>query len=97
MIAPKGQTLPGTHAYADLSVIGPLARGAEDLELALDAMAGPDEIDGTAWKLDLPACTAKSLRDLPVAVKLTDPSSNVDIEYADKLQVDALAKRGAAA
>ena len=50
-----------------------------------------------AWKLDLPACTAKSLRDLRVAVKLTDPSSNVDIEYADKLQVDALAKRGAAA
>ena len=84
VIAPKGQALPGTHAYADISVIGSLARGAEDLELALDAMAGPDEIDGTAWKLDLPACTAKSLRDLPVAVKLTDPSSNVDIEYADK-------------
>ena len=97
VIAPKGQALPGTHAYADLSVIGPLARGAEDLELALDAMAGPDEIDGAAWKLDLPACAAKSLRDLRVAVKLTDPNSDVDAEYADKLQalVDALAKRGA--
>src|SRR4029077_13823226 len=95
--APKGQALPGTHAYADISVIGPLARGAEDLELGLDAMAGPDEIDGAAWKLDLPACAAKSLRDLRVAVKLTDPNSDVDTEYADKLQalVDALAKRGA--
>jgi amidase len=97
VIAPKGQALPGTHAYVDLSVIGPLARGAEDLELALDAMAGPDEIDGTAWRLDLPACAAKSLRDLRVAVKLTDPNSNVDTEYVDKLQalIDALAKRGA--
>jgi amidase len=97
VIAPKGQALPGTHAYADISVIGPMARGAEDLELALDAMAGPDEIDGEAWKLDLPACAAKSLRDLRVAVKLTDPNSDVDTEYADKLQalVDALAKRGA--
>ena len=97
VIAPKGQALPGTHAYADLSVIGPLTRGAEDLELALDAMAGPDEIDGTAWRLDLPVCAAKSLRDLRVAVKLTDPNSDVDTEYADKLQalVDALAKQGA--
>jgi amidase len=53
--------------------------------------------DGAAWKLELPACGAKSLRDLRVAVKLTDPNSDVDAEYADKLQalVDALAKRGA--
>ena len=95
--APKGQALPGTHAYADISVIGPLARGAEDLDVALDAMAGPDEIDGAAWKLDLPACEAKSLRDLRIAVKLTDPNCEVDAAYADKLQalVDALAKRGA--
>jgi amidase len=97
VVAPKGQALPGAHAYADISVIGPLTRGAEDLDLALDAMAGPDEIDGAAWKLDLPACDAKSLRDLRVAVKLTDPNSDVDAEYSDKLQalVDALAKRGA--
>jgi amidase len=70
VIAPKGQALPGTHAYADLSVIGPITRGAEDLELALDAMAGPDEIDSATWKLDLPVCAAKSLRDeLPQVVR----------------------------
>ena len=33
--SPKGQALPGTHADADISVIGPLARGAADLDLAL--------------------------------------------------------------
>src|SRR6516162_1221742 len=97
VIAPKGQSLPGTHAYADLSVIGPLARGAADLDLALDVMAGPDKIDGVAWKLDLPPCGARSLADLRIAIKLRDPNCDVDAEYADKLQalVDAVAKRGA--
>src|SRR5215472_16100413 len=74
VVAPKGQALPGSYAYSDMSVIGPLGRGADDLELALDAMAGPDEIDGVAWKVDLPACGAASLRDFRIAVKLRDPN-----------------------
>ena len=97
VISPKGHALPGSHAYGDISAIGPLARGAEDLDVALDAMAGPDDIDGVAWKLDLPTCDAQSLKDLRIAVKLRDPMSEIDGPYADKLQnlVDALAKRGA--
>src|SRR5215468_4843970 len=97
VVAPKGQALPGSHAYADMSVIGPLGRGADDLEIALDVMAGADEIDGMAWKLDLPACGAASLRDFRIAVKLRDPNFEVETEYADKLQAlaDALARRGA--
>jgi amidase len=94
---PKGQALPGSHAYSDISVIGPLARSADDLEIALDAMAGPDEIDGAAWKVDLPICRAASLKDFRIAVKLCDANCEVDTEYADKLQalVDALARQGA--
>ncbi len=97
IVSPKGHALPGVVAYGDISAIGPLTRGAEDLDLALDAMAGPDDIDGVAWKLDLPACPATSLKDLRIAVKLTDPNAEVDTEVADRLQalVDALAKRGA--
>ena len=97
VVAPKGQALPGSYAYSDMSVVGPLGRGADDLELALDAMAGPDEIDGVAWKVDLPACGAASLRDFRIAVKLRDPNCEVETEYADKLQAlaDALASRGA--
>jgi amidase len=97
IISPKGHSLPNVVAYGDISAIGPLARGAEDLDLALDAMAGPDDIDGVAWKLDLPACPAGSLKDLRIAVKLTDPNSEIDSEYAGKMQelVDALSKRGA--
>ncbi len=97
IISPMGHSLPDVVTYADISAIGPLTRGAEDLDLALDAMAGPDDIDGVAWKLDLPKCSATSLKDLRIAVKLSDACSDVDAEYAGKLQalVDALAKRGA--
>jgi Asp-tRNA(Asn)/Glu-tRNA(Gln) amidotransferase A subunit family amidase len=52
-------------------VIGPLARGAEDLEIALTAMAGPDAIDGRGWTLTLPRSKKTSLRDFKVAVMLT--------------------------
>jgi amidase len=38
-----------------LGVIGPLARTAEDLAIALEAVAGPDEIEGVGYRLDLPA------------------------------------------
>src|SRR5262249_31355176 len=88
---------PGSYAYSDRAVVGPLGGGADDLELALDAMAGPDEIDGIAWKVDLPACGAASLRDFRIAVKLRDPNCEVETEYADKLQAlaDALARGGA--
>ncbi len=97
VVAPKGQALPGSHAYADISVVGPMARGVEDLAMALDAMAGPDEIDSVAWKVDLPACDAASLGDLRIAVKLRDRNCEVDSPYVDRLQalVDALAKHGA--
>lgn len=97
VLSPKGHALPGSVAYGDISAIGPLTRGAEDLDLALDAMAGPDDIDGVAWRLELPKCPAGSLKDLRVAVKLKDAASEVDGDYADKLQqlVDELGKRGA--
>jgi amidase len=97
VISPRGHGLPGAQAYGDISVVGPLTRGAEDLDVALDAMAGPDDIDAVAWRLDLPTSPAKSLKDLRVAVKLRDGNSEIDGAYMDRLQalVDALAKRGA--
>jgi amidase len=43
----------GREPYPDLSVVGPLARSAEDLAIALDAMAGPEAMEA-AWTLRLP-------------------------------------------
>jgi amidase len=97
LITVRGQALPGVVAASDISVVGPLARSAADLDVALDIMAGPDPDDGAYMKVALPKCERTSLKQFRVAVKLTDPASEVDGEYADQLQgfVDKLAKAGA--
>ena len=93
----RGQSTPGVIAAGDISVVGPLARGAEDLNVALDVMSGPDLLDAIGWRLELPEAPQKSLKDFRVAVKLQDPNSEVDTAYADALQslTDRLAQAGA--
>jgi amidase len=90
----RGQTF-GRTAVPDISVLGPLARSADDLEIALDVMAGPDAIDGAGLSLRLPATKKKSLRDYKVALMLTAPESEVDREVQDRLQAlaDFLGKK----
>lgn len=78
VVCPKGHALAGNVAYGDIGVVGPLARGAEDLEIALEAMAGPDSIDSRGWTLTLPRSKKKKLRDFKVAVLLSDPNAEVD-------------------
>jgi amidase len=97
VIPPRGQSLPGSYASSDISVIGPMTRGAVDLDIMLDIMSGADLIDENCWKLQLPAAKTTSLKGLKVAVKLSDPNCEIDSEYADVLQalVEKLAKAGA--
>jgi amidase len=92
-----GHALPGAAHPADISVIGPLARGAADLELALSIMAGPDAIDGAGWKLALPAPRRATLRGLRVAVAATDPTAETDASVQDAIGALAkfLARKGA--
>jgi amidase len=86
VVSPKGHALAGAVAYGDIGVVGPLARGAEDLEIAMDVMAGPDAIDGRGWTLSLPRPKKKNLRDFKVAVLLTDPNSEVDASVQQQIQ-----------
>ena len=60
-------------------------------------MAGPDPDDGGYLKVALPKCDKTALKQFRIAVKFTDPASEVDGEYADQLQAlaDKLAKAGA--
>ncbi len=97
VIASRGQAMPGVMSPADISVIGPLARGAEDLNVALDVMSGPDLLDDIGWRLELPEAPQKSLKDFRIAVKLDDANCEVDDSYTQALQslVDRLAKAGA--
>ena len=53
-IIPKIKPLPSPQIQDDLSVVGPLSRSANDLELALSVMAGPEYHHSQAWQLDLP-------------------------------------------
>lgn len=95
--SPRGQAMPGIVAASDISVIGPLARSAEDLDIALKVMQGPDAIDGTGWKLALPAPAKTQFRQLKIAVMLDDPNAEVDREVQERIQAvaDFLAKKKA--
>jgi amidase len=97
VVPPRGQAMPGRVAQTDISVVGPMGRSADDLALGLAAMAGADEIDGEGWRLELPAPRRRALRDFRVAVMLTDPVSEVDVEVQDRIQAvaDFLSRRRA--
>jgi amidase len=86
-IVPRtGQALPWQTAAVDIDVVGPLARSADDLALALSVMAGPDEIEAAGWQLRLRPPRQKRLRDFTVALMLEAPGLPVDREVQDRLQ-----------
>ncbi len=90
-------TLPPGVADRDLDVVGPLARSADDLAVALDIIAGPDFFDAGGWRLELPEPRASALKDLRIAVWPTDEMSPPDTATTDRIQMvtDLLAKAGA--
>ena len=92
----RGVLWPGELAEDDLCVIGPLARSADDLEVALQVMAGPDPQEAVGWRLELPAAPRRRLSDFKVGVMLTDPNCVQDDALTGQLQntVDALARAG---
>ena len=86
-IVPRsGQALPWQTAAVDIDVVGPLARSADDLALALSVMAGPDEIEAAGWQLRLTPPRQKRLRDFKVALMLDAPDIAVDRAVQDRLQ-----------
>jgi amidase len=88
---------PGALGEADLNVVGPLARRVEDLELALDVLAGPLPDAARAWRLALPAARGAALRELRAAVWLDDPAYPADGEMERVLDEAVRALRSAGA
>jgi amidase len=78
-------------------VVGPLARSADDLELALDVLAGPDRWSEPAWRLDLPSARAAELGELRMAAWFDDDTCPVDADTDTVLRslVDTLRAAGA--
>jgi amidase len=77
LLPSRGHTAPPAPALAydrDLSVIGPMARGAADLGLVLDVLAGPDDTGlGIAHRLALRPPRHDELADYRVLVVDTHP------------------------
>lgn len=92
-----GTVLPGIGAKPDLAVIGPLARGVDDLKLMLSLIVGPDPADAVAWTLNLPPPRREGVAGLRVALMHDHPRFPVDGSIADAIQTvaDFLAGKGA--
>ncbi len=76
-----------------MGVQGPLARSAEDLELALSVLAGPDVGEDVAWTVALPPARREQLADFRVAVLPPVPWHPVD-EQIWAAQQDLVARLG---
>ncbi len=93
----RGHAMPGSLAPSDISVIGPLARSAEDLALALAIMAGPDRIEARGLRVELPEPSQRSLGEFRVAVWADDPFCPVEPEVRAAVLRAARAAEGAGA
>ena len=80
-----------------LAVVGPLARTAADLDLALDVLAGPDEDEATGYRLALPPPRHARLADHRVLLVDDHPLTPLDDEIRAGLNglADGLQKLGA--
>lgn len=89
-----GHALPGLPPPPAIACAGPLARTADDLALALDALAGAET---PAWRLALPPPRRTSLAGLRVAAWADDPVAPVAAEITARVEhvAGVLARRGA--
>jgi len=101
LLPSRGHDFPGdvrgdSGAPDALSVIGPLARSARDLDLALGVLAGPD-LDRGAYRLELPPPRGAGAAQARVLVLGTHPSARVSSEVGSAVQAAAegLARQGA--
>ena len=93
----RGHALPGILTPSDISVIGPLARSAEDLALVMDIVGGADDLQNPGWTLELPRPTKTKFSDYRIAVWLDDEMAPVDQSVQDRvMRVAQLAKDGGA-
>jgi amidase len=97
LISTRGHAPPGVMTPTDISVVGPMARHAEDLDLALRALAGPDLLQRAAWRVELPPPRRRRLGEFRVAVWASSPLCRIDTSVSDLFDraVDAIVRAGA--
>jgi amidase len=97
LISTRGHAPPGIMTPTDISVVGPMARHAEDLDLALRTLAGPDLLQRTAWRVELPPPRHRRLGEFRVAVWASSPLCPIDTSVSQLFDraIDAIVRTGA--
>ena len=92
----RGHNLPGNLSTKDMLVIGPLARSAADLELALGIIGQPDEMTARGLRITLARPKAE-IRKLRIAVLPTAKTAEVDdsVQSAVLEAAECFAEHGA--
>lgn len=79
LVPDRGHAPPGLDGVGPvLGVIGPMARNAADLALALGILAGPDDDEAVGYRLDLKAPRHARLADYRVLMLDSHPAAAVD-------------------
>ncbi len=84
LIPTLGHSPSAAVTPTDISVVGPLARHAEDLALAMRALAGPDLLQQAAWRIELPPPRHARLADFRVAICTQSPLCEIDASVAER-------------
>ena len=92
LIPQRGHAPPGVDGEGiELAVVGPMARTAADLDLALSVLAGPVGLEAKGYRLDLPPARHARLADYRVLVIDHHPAAELDDDI--KAALHALAER----
>lgn len=96
MALPPGAPALAIGPRVEFAAVGPMARSAGDLALALDVLAGPDEVQSTAYRLTLPQARHTKLADFRVLVLDTHPLAPTSHEVRGALHrfADHLTRHG---
>jgi amidase len=89
---PRRGHFPGSNVpdpIKPLVTLGPLARSANDLDLAFDVIAGPDIGENVAWRLKVPPARHDCLTDYRVAVM--PPIEWLPVDAETRTALDRLA------
>lgn len=82
----RGHEPPGVEgADIPIAVVGPMARTAADLDLALGVLAGPTDDEAMGWRLDLRPARGQRLADFRVLILDEHPRAPLDNEIGAAL------------
>src|SRR5436190_10495704 len=93
LIPTRGHSPTGALTPTDISVVGPIARHAEDPALALRVLAGPDVLQQRGWRVELGSPRHRRLGDFRVGVWVDSPVSDIDPSVRERIDAALAALR----